>query len=141
MDIYARSDFKEFPRTLTGVCTHKYIVYEDAIKVRQCKELAGPIDAADTFSECVYKGVYYTPMFDGFTCGTTDEPGAFGGNTGGNTTVVPAITTTSDCADACSQSRQRCQWYSFVSTAASEVCTLYSGECTEGDANADEIVH
>jgi hypothetical protein len=25
-DVFARSDFKEYPRTDTGVCTHKYYV-------------------------------------------------------------------------------------------------------------------
>jgi hypothetical protein len=27
-DLYARSDFKEFPRVTDGLCTHKYYVYE-----------------------------------------------------------------------------------------------------------------
>jgi hypothetical protein len=61
--------------------------------------------------------------------------------TSGNSTVVTGANTNDLCFAACDQARQRCQWYSFVSTAASEVCTLYSGVCTEGAANADEIVY
>jgi hypothetical protein len=38
-DLYARSDFKEFPRTTDALCTHKYLIYEDPIKVHECKEL------------------------------------------------------------------------------------------------------
>jgi hypothetical protein len=113
-DIYARSDYKEWPRTTAtvGECTHVYevngfSVYEDAIKVSHCKELAGPAVVTDTFSECVYKGVFYDTQFTGFNCGTTTStatPRDFGGNSGGNATVVTAATKDL-CEAACSQAR------------------------------------
>lgn len=61
--------------------------------------------------------------------------------TSGNATVVAGANTNALCFAACDQARQRCQWYSFVSTAASEECTLYSGVCTSGADSADSKVY
>jgi hypothetical protein len=120
-DLYARSDFKEFPYITTNVCTHRYLIYEDPVKVHECKELTDDGELA-----CVRDGVYYSLDEVGgiglanFACGVTADVGAFGGDTGGNKTVFAdgAITTDLLCAAECTAARDYCQWYTWDNTAS-----------------------
>jgi hypothetical protein len=113
--LYARSDFKEFPRVTDALCTHKYYVYEEPIKVHECKELT-------SLGDCVQLGIYYDKDVEGLVgeaCGVTDTTGVFGGHTGGNTTVYADGVIASDaaCATECTNARDYCHWYTFDDSA------------------------